>query len=120
MAKRGKKPKTSMNPKEIKVLKAFPVDGPVTLSELAKEAFPSMGAKSTTKGNSWTRNSLRYLIRTKVVKQVARGLYQRCVTKTNPKKKAAKAKRSSAPKNGKPKANPVAPVGAAEQSEAIF
>lgn len=118
MAKRGKPAKTEMNDKEKKTLKAFPADEPVTLSELAKKAFPSLGAKSTTRGNSWVRNSLRYLIRTKTVKQVARGLYQRCIPAKS--KKTAKSKRSSAPKNGKPKANPVASVGAAAESEAIF
>lgn len=81
MAKRKRVAKTEMNDKEIKTLKAFPMDEPISLSELAKKAFPSMGAKSTTKGNSWVRNSLRFLIRTKVVKQIARGLYQKCQTR---------------------------------------
>jgi hypothetical protein len=101
MAKSKRVAKTEMNDKEKKTLAAFPVDEPIALAELAKKAFPSMGAKSTTRGNSWVRNSLRFLIRTKKVKQVARGLYQKCQTATA--KKATKPHRSTTKKTVAPK-----------------
>jgi hypothetical protein len=74
---------------EKKTLAAFPKTGePIALNELAKAAFPSMGAKSTAKGNSWVRNSLRRLIRYKAARQLGRGLY--CL---NPSKKTRSAKK---------------------------
>lgn len=64
------------NDKERKLIKAFPgTDQPASLSDLARVAYPSMGARSTTKGNSWVRNSLRKPIKFKFVKQLGRGLY---------------------------------------------
>jgi hypothetical protein len=81
---------TKWNEKEKKVLKAFPLDEPIHISELAKKAFPSMGAKSTTKGNSWVRNSIRRPIQMKLVKQLARGLYLRLWT--GPEKRSKKSK----------------------------
>jgi hypothetical protein len=94
--------KTEMNEKEKKTLAAFPKTGePIALDELAKKAFPSMGAKSTTRGNSWVRNSLRFLIRTKAVKQAARGLYQKCQTAVARKATSKKKITRRAPKTAK-------------------
>lgn len=109
MAKRKRVAKTEMNDKEKKVAAAFPEDEPIALSELAKKAFPSMGAKSTTRGNSWVRNSLRFLLRCKKVKQVAKGLYQKLPTATA--KKAVKprpgtTKKTTAPKKAKASSAP--------------
>ncbi len=74
--KRKRVEKTELNPNEKKTLAAFPKNGePIALAELAKLAFRGMGNKSTTRGNSWTRNSLRFLVRTKRVAQLGRGLY---------------------------------------------
>lgn len=80
--------KIEWNEKEKKLIKAFPgVGNPAHISELAKDAFPSMGVRSTTKGNSWARNSLRKPIKFKFVKQLGRGIY---VLLSNPLEKAKK------------------------------
>ncbi len=77
-----------MNEKEKKVLAKFPKSGePVTISELAKAAFPSMGVASKTRGNSWVRNSIRRPIKAKMVKQLGRGLYVLTSPSTTPSKK---------------------------------
>ncbi len=84
-----------MNAKEKKTLRAFPLDEPIALSELARRAFPGVGAKSKTRGNSWVRNSLRFLLRCKAVKQVARGLYLKLPTATAKKAPTRSAKKTT-------------------------
>lgn len=63
----------NLNTKEKAVLAAFPApkaDGPYTeIGELAKKAFPKKGTAPKTKGNSWVRNSLRKLLRLKLIEQ---------------------------------------------------
>ena len=87
--------KLELNDKEKKLIKAFPgVGNPASLADLAKDAFPSMGARSTTKGNSWVRNSLRKPIKLKLVKQLGRGTY---VLLKNPLEKPKK----TSPRRGK-------------------
>lgn len=85
------------NDKEKKVLKAFPADEPITLEELARKAFPGMGAKSTTRGHSWVRNSIRKPVRLKMVKQLGRGLY--CLNPSKKTRSAKKITRTKTPKN---------------------
>src|SRR5690348_844653 len=90
-----------LNEKEKKVLKAFPVTGePIALDELARAAFPGVGVKSSTRGNSWARNSLRKLVRHKTVKQVGRGLY--VLASLPPVKPKAKKKAKPEPVNHAP------------------
>lgn len=68
--------KIEWNEKEKKLIKSFQGTGePTSIADLARDAFPSMGRKSTSKGNSWVRNSLRKPIKHKFVKQLGRGLY---------------------------------------------
>lgn len=84
-----------LNAKEKAVLDAFPKPRgdeeakPINLADLARDAFPKKGAAPTTKGNSWTRNSVRKLLRLGLVKHVddvkggsKSGLYRR--TKKTP------------------------------------
>jgi hypothetical protein len=69
-----------LNPKEQAVLdllkRAFPE--PLTLEEMARVAFAWKGSKPEAKGNSWVRNSLRFLRKERLVKRVAPGMYQAC------------------------------------------
>lgn len=48
----------------------------MTLAEAAAVAFPGMGRRSSTRGNSWVRNSLRKLCRYGLVERVDRGTYR--------------------------------------------
>lgn len=73
-----------LNPKEEKVLEAFPSyqgdkTSSITIKELS-EVFAKN--KRPKKGNSWVRNSLRKLVKLKLVKHVGDGTYQR--TKLKP------------------------------------
>lgn len=58
-----------LNDKEKKVLGAFPrkPDTFVTIEELAKKCFAKKGTAPDKKGNSWVRNSLRKLLRLKLI-----------------------------------------------------
>lgn len=58
-----------LNEKEKKVLAACPrkPGSYITIEELARRAFKSHGIASKTKGNSWVRNSLRKLLKLKLV-----------------------------------------------------
>jgi predicted transcriptional regulator len=64
------KASTALNTKEETVFKAFPRENAITISDLAEKAFPKKGVSAATKGNSWVRNSLRKLIRLKLVEHV--------------------------------------------------
>lgn len=60
-----------LNAKEQKVLGAFPKAGSeLTIEEMARKAFDvkRVGASPTSKGNSWVRNSVRKLLRLKLLK----------------------------------------------------
>src|SRR6478752_5043545 len=97
--------KIELNDKEKKVLAKFPKNGePVTIAELAKAAFPSMGVKASTRGNSWVRNSLRKPIRAKMVKQVGRGLYAMNPARSTASRKATR--KASAAKISRPTTPP--------------
>lgn len=117
----GQKASAELNEKEKEVLKAFgKPDSTKTIEELAREAFDvkRYGASPKTRGNSWVRNSLRKLLRLKLVKGGDRsGKYTRTAktldelaAENKPKEpKAAKApKKPKEPKAAKPKA-PKAP-----------
>jgi hypothetical protein len=107
----GKKASSELNEKELKVLEAFgKVDSVKTIEELARESFDvkRYGASPTTRGNSWVRNSLRKLLRLKLVKGGDRsGKYTRTALKVDdlPKDKPKEAKAAKTPKKAKePKA----------------
>lgn len=85
--------KFSLNDKERAVLAAF-VGGKkhgtqdkalFSLSDLAAKAFKKKGSSAGTKGNSWTRNSLRKLVRFGLVGHhgVHSGLYFRTDVKVS-------------------------------------
>lgn len=59
-----------LNDKEKKVLAAFPrkPGNFIEIEDLARKCFASMGIAPDKKGNSWVRNSLRKLLRLKLVK----------------------------------------------------
>ena len=59
-----------LNDKEKKVLAAFPrkPGNFITIEDLARKCFASIGVAPDKKGNSWVRNSLRKLLRLKLVK----------------------------------------------------
>lgn len=59
-----------LNNKEKKVLAAFPRKPGtfITIEDLARRCFASVGVAPDKKGNSWVRNSLRKLLRLKLVK----------------------------------------------------
>lgn len=110
--------KIELNEKEKKVLSKFPKNGePIAIAELAKAAFPSMGARAATRGNSWVRNSVRRPLRLKLIKQLGRGLYVLGSRSTSSKTKT-KARKSTAKKTTltptQPLPNPVAEAAAAE------
>lgn len=66
--------KGDLNDKEAKVLASIRrAKNGITLSDLAERTFPKSIGKA--KGNSWTRNSLRRLIRARLVKKMGRGEY---------------------------------------------
>jgi hypothetical protein len=64
-----------LTPREQKVLRSFQEESPATIAILAKLAFPGKGTAGISKGNSMTRNSLRKLVKVKLVKQTGRGTY---------------------------------------------
>ena len=94
------------NDKEKKLLAAFPAPGiAVTIEDLARVCFASVGVASNKRGNSWVRNSLRKPVRLKLVKQVGRGLYCSMKTKTTRSTVSRKATRkNSAAKTSEKKA----------------
>ena len=66
----------ALNTNERKVMACFSLKGsraPTTIVELAKEAFSPASKK---KQNSWTRNSLRRLVRSALVEKLERGSYR--------------------------------------------
>jgi hypothetical protein len=68
-----------LNPNEKKVIGAFNKDGvreSKTLAAIAASAYPT---RKRAQANSWVRNSLRRLVRAKLVERTARGTY--CLTK---------------------------------------
>jgi len=66
--------KRKLNAKELKLFTALNAgSGPKNLADLATAAFA--GKPSIAKANSWTRNSLRRLVRAELVEQLARGVY---------------------------------------------
>lgn len=67
----GRAATTELNKKEQAVLDAFDGTQKISIAELAVKAFPKKGAAAKTKGNSWVRNSLRKLLRLKLVEHVA-------------------------------------------------
>jgi len=67
---------TKLNSKESKVLAAFCSQGrpaPKTISDLAATCFPK---QSDARANSWTRNSLRRLVKCAMLEGVDRGTYE--------------------------------------------
>jgi hypothetical protein len=71
-----------LNPKEQRVFDVFDVfdvwaGKPLNLSDVAGRAFTKKGTEPKTHGNSWVRNSLRKLVRLKLVKKCGRGRYRR-------------------------------------------
>ena len=75
----------TLNPKEQAVVGALDVfkkkgdKGLASLSDIAAKAFTKKGTSSSTKGNSWVRNSLRKLMRFGLVAHhgARTGLYYR-------------------------------------------
>ena len=56
-----------------RVMRKFVV---MSLEEAAAMAFPGMGKRGRTRGNSWVRNSLRKLCRYGMAERVERGVYR--------------------------------------------
>lgn len=67
----GRAATTELNKKEKAVLDSFDGSQKITISELAAKAFPKKGTSAQTKGNSWVRNSLRKLLRLKLVEHIS-------------------------------------------------
>jgi hypothetical protein len=66
--------KAKLNDKETKVIEVLDGDAnPVALTVLAAAAFSGL---PTVQANSWTRNSLRRLVRGKWVQKVGKGTYR--------------------------------------------
>ena len=68
----------ALNPKERILLASFQyAKVPATIAELASLCdYETHGARSASMANSWTRNSLRRLLREGYIERVARGTYQ--------------------------------------------
>lgn len=126
----GKQASAELNEKETEVLKAFgKAESIKTIEELAREAFDvkRYGASPKTRGNSWVRNSLRKLLRLKLVKGGDRsGRYTRTDKTIEDLEKEKKpkvvkpvkpAKKAKEPKAAKPKA-PKAPKAPKEPKAA--
>ena len=79
---------TVLNQKEARVLKALEDGLPVSIGDIARVAFPGKGVSSKTKGNSWVRNSLRKLLKLKLVSSKGKrsGLYLLAKKRTTPAK----------------------------------
>lgn len=95
-----RKSSVELNTKELEVLRNFPspkngedLGAPISLADLARDAFPKKGTSPTTKGNSWVRNSMRKLLRLKLVKHGGRksGKYMRTSVNLSDLKRAADA-----------------------------
>lgn len=78
-----------LNDKEMKVMKVFPLKGDretFTITDLAKGAWPT---NTQGKSNSWTRNSLRRLVRGGFIEKLKRGSYRISVKGRHRMEKAA-------------------------------
>jgi len=90
------------NDKEKKLLAAFPAPGvAVTIEDLARVCFASVGVASNKRGNSWVRNSLRKPVQHKLVTQMGRGVY--CLAKRWRATSSKRRKPTAKPKNSAPK-----------------
>ena len=116
-----KKSSLELNAKEAEVLRKFPspknredLGEPISLSDLARDAFPKKGTSPTTKGNSWVRNSMRKLLRLKLVKHsgAKSGKYMRTMVNLADLKREAEAE--AAAKEAKKEAKKGAKKKAAE------
>ena len=103
----GKRESSELNDKEKSVLEAFPEVGvAVGIEDLAKMAFDTKryGASPKTRGNTWVRNSMRKLLRLKLVSGGDRsGKYTRTALKPEDLVKEAKAKKAKSAKTAKAK-----------------
>ncbi len=78
-----------LNDKEMKVMSVFSLKGEresLTITQLAKGAWPT---NTQGKSNSWTRNSLRRLVRGGFIEKLKRGLYRISIKGRNRMEKAA-------------------------------
>ena len=86
-----------LNDKEQKVYDSFPKEPGefITIEDLARKSFDVKrhGASPKSKGNSWTRNSLRKLLRLDLVKQKGSKSGEYTRTKLTPAEVMAKAER---------------------------
>lgn len=65
-----------LNVKETRVYVVLRRRGSFSIGEIAVQAFPGMGHRPKTRGNSWVRNSLRKLVRIYAAEKVLPGIYK--------------------------------------------